>query len=417
MLPDGESMRRSLTVWSETVSDDAKASPLPRAEIDHFRQFYQPSDEHFEGDKHTFVGLFEGEMPGDVGGAGSYERFESQLGSTSLYSERFRGEDDLQASMQKRNEAVDHLVELLHHWAGNEISDPETRERLLVFIDNDLRNDLKNIAAYCWTHAMLSDLDEQQVMQRLVVRVSQYLAERDYVAMQDAPKIFAALNSQDAQQYAEVLHAAMVRKLGLPEGDTIAILGDSERLQSSLRESLRETSLYREELARYRKAHPQSDEDDDVDPLGLLLKYALEATLPRSGSEWGVVKVNLRCGTEPYVTNGSWDDETRSVRWEESIDDANLPALAFAGWSEPNERLQERCFGATVLSGERLAKYVLWYRGLSAAERENWDSFLDDLNPATAPGRIEEFTFPGVEEPSEWPRSLFAEVLSENKQE
>ncbi|MFG0287624.1 MAG: hypothetical protein ACF8CQ_05605 [Rhodopirellula sp. JB044] len=413
-------MRRSLTVWGETVSDE-KASPLSEAELDHFRQYYQVSYEHVEGDKHTFAGTFVGDMPDDVGGAGSYERFESQLGSMSLYSERFRGEDDLQASMQKRNEAVDHLVELLHHWAGNEISDPETRERLLVFIDNDLRDDLKNVAAYCWTHAMLSDLDEQQVLQRLVVRVSQYLVERNYIAMQDTPRIFVALNSQDAQRYAEVLHDAMVRKLGLPEGDTIAILGDSERLQSSLRESLRETSLYREELARYRKAHPQSDEDDDeadeVDPLGLLAKYALEATLPRSGSEWVVVKVNLRCGTEPYVTNGSWDDETRSVRWESTIDDDNLPMLAYAGWSEPNERLQERCFGATVLSGERLAKYVLWYQGFSAVEREHWDSFLDDLNPATARGRIEEFAFPGVEEPSEWPRTLFAEVLSENKRE
>lgn len=421
LKPDGTSIERTLTVWSETTSADKKVSPLPEGELRHFRQFYDSANDRLEGDKHVFSGRFEGEMPQDVGGAGSYTHFESPLGSTSLYSERFRGEDDLQDSIAKRNQAVDKIIALLLHWARNELPELETRQRIEVFLDQDLRRDLMNLSAYCLTHAMLSDLDEQEIGKRLAARMAQYLVERDYVRWQEVPRLLRVFSSEDPDQFAGLLHATVIRKLGIPEGESLAILADAERLANSLRESFRETEIYRTELARYQEEHPADDEGDsseEIDPLGLLAGFALEATLPKSGSGWTVVEVDLECGIEPFATNGTWDEESKSVSWNDSIDDATIPVLAFAAWSQPDVENQERLFGSTVLSGEELAKYVFWYRGLNESEREQWDEFFSDVTPDDDwRERLDRFEFPEADQLAEVARRLLSEALTKTKTE
>ncbi|MCM2372974.1 hypothetical protein [Aporhodopirellula aestuarii] len=419
LQPDGASITRTLTVWTETTgSDDTKISPLPQAELDRVREFYDPKNDVIEGDRHVFVGQFGENMPGDVGGAGRYVFFDSSLGSTSFYSERFRGDDDLLASIDARHQAVDNIITLLLHWSRSEFSQPEVRERVESFVDQDLRRDLKNFSTYCWTHAMLSDLDEQKVLERFSARMMQYLVERDYISWQDVPKVLRAFQSEDPQRLAELLHETVVRKLGLPERESVAILADPERLATSLRESIRETEIFRSEFTRHQQEHASSvddgEEPEPFDPLGLLTSYALQATLPKSDSGRTTVRVKIDCGVEPYATNGDWDDDQQAVTWSDSIDDVNIPAMVFAGWSNPDEEMQQAVFGKVVLSGEELAQYVFWFQGLDTDERTQWDAFLGGLDPGdNLLGQIEAFEFTDDENLAETPRELLLEALKE----
>ena len=72
-------------------------------------------DEDFE-----FSKSFENQMPQDVGGHGSFRRWDTTLGSTSIYMERFRGTDDLLAHIDKQSEFVDELVDLAIDWFSHE---------------------------------------------------------------------------------------------------------------------------------------------------------------------------------------------------------------------------------------------------------------------------------------------------------
>ncbi len=92
LVPEGKLMRRTLTVTQEPSppKSEKASSPLSEAELANMRKFYDSTTEQIGDKTHTFEGSFRGEMPGDVGGAGRYEFFESPLGSTSLYTERFR---------------------------------------------------------------------------------------------------------------------------------------------------------------------------------------------------------------------------------------------------------------------------------------------------------------------------------------
>ncbi len=64
-----------------------------------------------------------------------------------------------------------------------------------------------------------------------------------------------------------------------------------------------------------------------------------------------------------------------------------------------------------ILASEELAKYVLWYRGLSGEEAHQWDRFLAGLTPADhLKAAVEAFRFAGdapgdPEDPEQVPAS------------
>lgn len=413
LRPDGESIQRTLTVsGAVTSSGGEKTSPLDAQELARLHSIYDPADDKIEDNRHTFTGRFQDAMPADIGGAGSYTHFDSPLGSTSYYSERFRGEDDLVRSMQYREDAVDKIITLLSHWASSEISDRALSKRVETFLDQELRRDLKNIALYCWTHAMLSDLDEQKTLQRLAARLLQYGVERDYVSMSDVPQMLRILNSTEEQDKLELLREILLKKLECDDPDALAILTDQERFAASLRESIRKTDIYREALAEHNREKKGGDENSETngdeekggdgqptvgepfDPNGLLTTYALQATLPKMAGNRVSVNVTIHCDEPPYLTNTIWDEEQQAATWKASIDGVNVPAMVFAGWSVPNERTQTERFGGVVVTGETLAEFVVWYQGLDTDEKEQWGVFLNGLQPESdLIARVEAFRF------------------------
>jgi hypothetical protein len=53
-----------------------------------------------------YVGQFYGDLPNDVGGAGSFNSFKTKMGSMFVYLERFRGNDSLAVQLEDSLEAA-----------------------------------------------------------------------------------------------------------------------------------------------------------------------------------------------------------------------------------------------------------------------------------------------------------------------
>ncbi|HUE13428.1 MAG TPA: hypothetical protein VMR25_04630 [Planctomycetaceae bacterium] len=69
-----------------------------------------------------------------------------------------------------------------------------------------------------------------------------------------------------------------------------------------------------------------------------------------------------------------------------------IPTFCYAIWSEPDTEAQQRLFGNAALDGEPLTDYCLWYAGLTADERNEWDAFVKTLkNDAPSRQRLTDF--------------------------
>lgn len=417
LKPNGETMQRRLAVWSDVAPSDSDddVSPLSANELAHMRESYDPKLEKVDNRTHTFVGSFRGDMPADIGGAGRFAFFESPLGSTSLYTERFRGEDDLQQLMQDRHEVVDQIVGLLITWSRQEFAGQQIQIRIESLLDQDVRRDLKNLSVYGWSFEMIQEADKESVAPQFAARMGMYLVERDYLSFSDLPKLLQVFASGDEQAWVEILRDSVVRKLQVMDDqsaiESLAILSDSERLAASLRESVRKSEIYQTELAHERHKNPGAAKSLEVDPLGLLVGDLFQL-LPRIILAPVTVKVKLNCGVKPFATNAIWNPDENAVEWSENIADDNIPAMVFAAWSVPHESAQMQRFGEIILAGEPLAKFVYWYRGLTDEQRQQYDSFLDTLAPGDdLINQIDTYEFVDNKNLADLPRSLLKDAI------
>ena len=84
LVPDGEALRRTLTVYQHQSSGNSETiSSIPDTDLESIGRLYQEGDITTDGDKHVFSGRFVGNMPADVGGFGNYTVFKSAFGSPS----------------------------------------------------------------------------------------------------------------------------------------------------------------------------------------------------------------------------------------------------------------------------------------------------------------------------------------------
>lgn len=120
-------------------------------------------------------------------------------------------------------------------------------------------------------------------------------------------------------------------------------------------------------------------------------------------SEIDPTQVSLVAPREPFWTNGKWDAKDLRVVWSQVIaprrDSCDpliweLPMVCVAVWDEPNEEAQTRLLGAVGLTQTSLLDYCLWYQGLTALEKREWDAFLPTLKKdASLRKRLGDFRF------------------------
>lgn len=116
--PSGDRVERRLTGWHEKQSGQAGQPPQREALSQDVRNrlgaIYSDATRSADGIEYGYRGEFlAGKMPQDIGGAGEYGFWTSPMGSTAMYVERFRGNDDLEGQLEHRHAAANQAVDLL----------------------------------------------------------------------------------------------------------------------------------------------------------------------------------------------------------------------------------------------------------------------------------------------------------------
>ncbi len=397
LTPQGDRMHRELTV-SRTGMEvvdfaDTEGGPEKLAAIS---EFYPAEVETNTDGGHAFAYDFAYAMPNDVGGAGEYITFDSPMGRSSAYVERFRGDDSPAQRIQAAFDAADELTDLVIAWLEYELSEYEEFAKLRAFLDEQARNDLKNLSIATFlldstSSAQWAEDDfADQLKQEVIARTVQYIVERQYILPGEVPAFWRGIMAKtpDGGEMVNIkplLMNMLQRKADLQDEDMLAALGDiftnSSSLEESLTEYLATTEAYQQLLAEWEQ---RDDESGRPEPVAVLvdMDYAMILWWEFDIFETDdVAKVTLREVTEPLVTNGLWDEKARKISWENTLNDTSLPAICYAAWTTPDDAFQKKRFGRTILDGKELLDYCLWYNSLTAEESTEWDAMIDQFKP------------------------------------
>ncbi len=406
MSVEGDTLHRRLTCWRESGSeDDRRLHPMPDSELDRIARAYGvPAPESAE-QEFTFNGDFQGSTPGDIGGAGALTAWTSDLGRSWAYVERFRGDDDLTASLDQRRAAVNTLCDVLLDWLHLELGDGPEFENARRLFQGPLRSDFLNLATYAWTAAAVQDAAQHGEYDfEFALRAATYAAERDYFDVKDVPQLLEAAERNDSKRLLAAVREALASKLDRDSlGEQWSFLDDETALQISLNRHLRQHAGYLEFVQRRQKA----ESDVAIPPP---TEYVAELTLATVGTQFGGfdgLEASLQCPVEPYRTNGEWLADER-VSWNRSLNSIDdpprrvLPPLLYAMWSVPDADYQSARFGRVILQDEALAEYCLWHSLLTPNQQQQWGALLGGLDPGSPAAEwIEEFRFAPHDEEAE----------------
>lgn len=386
LVPEKNSVERTLTIRRDSskslkdIDEDAK-----RLAKEYKAGIPTPSAHQ------TFEGRFAGRMPNDVGGYGTFTRWETPLGSVTAYVERFRGDDDTAGLLQRREVAARRLADILADWLKSELKNEPGWPALQTFLEHKFPRDLTNVTLYAWS---LRLFDRPEEAAEPVVNLLQYLLERDYLTPDEIPAIRRAFEDANREDYGRLLEwcrRLIVTRMGkdLDPSPRLEFLASKDRLQDSLRTYLATTDEYgllTHAWLEKRKSDPKAEKPDPFEVLGSLVGQMFPGMIQLGGDRLGIT---LRTEHPPIYTNGDWSAETGTIRWQNRFLPVEQmpPQTAYAIWDEPDEVAQTAAFGETALRGKTLLDYCLWYRGLTDHERTEWDAFLE--------------TFPTGEKPDE----------------
>jgi hypothetical protein len=421
MRPKGDALERELTAWHEGGSSaaegaagakpDEKVQPLSLDELKRIAAAYGEAVPKREAKKYRFSGTFRGALPGDIGGAGSFTRWQSPLGDLYVYAERCRGNDDLAANLNARRAALDRTFDVLIAWLDEQLKDDPLAAKLHELFDGPVRRDAHNLLLDAWAALTCSRNrpydDAAALFYDITFCALEYLAERDYFSPSEVPQIMRTFDQSaglDDEQFLRLVRSVLTRKLKLDDDKKldglIALLGDTRRVDRTLLVHLKTTPEYARLVAKRQKAVDRVGERLPIDAREVLDELVFSSILGIDLDGDDRVRAKLHVDAAPFATNGTFDAEANVVAWDHAIDAADadnpgLPFMMYAAWSQPNETEQTRRFGKIILDGEPLSKYVLWYNGLTEAEQAAWTEMLDSLRPGDGfKARVAAFRFP-----------------------
>lgn len=384
---DDGKVRRELTVWT---SDDSKISePVPDV-LETAKLAYGDSGNEVDK-KYKFAGTFEEALPPDLVHEGLTNHgfvgtSACPMGRVVTYVERMPGRNDLFALLAGAGQLADTLTRVWVAWARQQPSlqaEPEKLEKLVVFLEGELRNDALNIMLMGWQavrrgnileDADLDDEDERMsgLWQAEFLGGVSYLVERGYFRPGEV-----ALLRDDGGRVA--VHGVLRKAAAMmgydrdqPWPAALERLRDPDAVEMAFEQGLAAIGLTSEELEQqYAPLVPQ-----------------ILGTSTRGRVVW-------HCAVPPLETNGAWNEEKCELAWEaEGRQGCETPQLLYAIWAEPDETFQNEHLGSVMLEGERLTKYVTWRAGLSAVQRREWDAFITGLRSSEGlVERLKEFRF------------------------
>ena len=381
-------------------------------------------------DKNTFKGSFSENLPNDVGGFGKYVYLNNPMGNVYIYVERYRGKDTQALEIEEAFINSNRLVDLIIDWLQMELGDNPNFEKLRIFCDEKLREDIKNLSIYSWVgDRVFSEPDEA------FVRIFLYLYERGYFTLNDISSLSTSINKQEfALSY---FRGLIADKLEYPDEkdaekeleflqDQYTLMASLNRFVSSPELNDRLTREAREITGNPHLILDPCDVPDMIEDVpGTFLDIFFLDIFPSSGDN---INVKLICPREPYETNGKWDKQTRELSWSRNIRPEALPFLCYAAIGMANDTFQQDHFGKVFLQDDKLVQYSFWYKGLSSEQKTEWDDFILSLDGDDEHiwSKVESFRFkhapPLYRDPdgvvvvlSDLPRDLIKEGLDMDK--
>ncbi len=373
MKAQGEVLDRQLVFWRESHLTRQYSLKTPhKAELERIATAYHQKLPNAEPKKFKLKAQFKEDTPNDIGGVGYWRHYDTSLGSVSYYMERFRGNDDMAGSIAKQQKAVDELVDLIKGWLRSKLGDKPGWSQLDQFIKQELREDAKNLILYLWS------ADKESIARAVL-----YLAEHKYFPPQQWPQLSRLMEDKPLETGKEalqgVLRVVLARKLQLnKESPLITELINllfAKELEKSILAYIRTTDEWKQREAQWKKTRQeQAPEPEDVleeigDDLALGLSFIL-------GDELRVVFLASR---QPLESNGAWDAKQQRLTWNMTLSTNKLPRLAYATWIEAAGEFQQARFGKIALKDWELLQYIMWYERLTAAQKKEWDAFLQRL--------------------------------------
>ncbi len=435
MRPVGQALERKLTVarynrkptvgqYNRTEESKEVYSEVSPETLAAIAELYPTRLKSANPKIHSFVGTFTGRTPNDVGGAGTYKRVGTPMGSAFFYVERFRGNDRPGETLSETFRSADRLSELLTGWLKSEFGRRKEFPKIRRFMDEDFRKDIKNLSTYLWLGSNESRHiwregqdgdDRENVQKEIAARAFQYLVERNYFAAEDLAVIMRTGEEGRLERLEPLIRKFLVAKVQLSDEKLIdelsILLTDPERLNKSLSAYLGGTDEYKKRLKEYNKELrefdkpqnlPQPDTHGDMEESAsspeppepyVLLEEALEPLLESiqiafffEFYPFDSLQVELYTAGEPVATNGKWEEKDKRIVWSTNLTPRDtqsfqLPELCYAVWCEPDEQTQAKYFGKTILLGEGLLNYCLWYESLSKEEAAQWDTLIAGSEP------------------------------------
>jgi len=443
ITPRQNRLDREITFYRKDVKalDDGAVQtiyvPMPEDELSKASAPYRRQLATSDPNIHRYSGTFVGHTPGDVGGAGYHKYVSTQMGSASLYMERFRGNDDLSGQLIRSFKAADRLTDMLLGWLRSEIAPYGTLNkygRLMQFIDTKLRRDIKNLSVYMWT-GKIRQAWETDGREDLAVRVLLYFCEREYLRPEQLPVLLRAVQAEGGGLNAralEIVRDIVASKAGLdpsgPLDEPLAFLATPESLVGSMNAYLRTTAEYRALMAKWQRDKRQSPDQapskapEPTDALEMIVSDLIG--IHPSGPGAASVSVKLNLTVKPVYTNAEKAENQPAVyQWSSAISGrtsdrtSGLPPVCYAVWAEPDEQFQKAHFGKIVFHDEDLVEYCLWHLGLGDSERRQWDEFARSLAPdQDLLKRLEAFRFDNEKTPDEGhkesPESHAAKIIA-----
>ena len=371
LRPEGDTLHRSLIV-------EADEDALSVLEEIYGHQPVLTAGETASGtprSTYKFEGAFRSITPNDIGGAGFLLQCESNMGSSSVYSEQFRGDADLAAALSRQEIAFNRLLDVFLLWLESEFGDASDFPALQKAVDENLRDDLWNLSLYLSTFSSIGNAVDTNgnntgdvVLQGIAMRTLHFLIDRGYFDVSELPEILAAISnfSGDSSELPYHVARALANIMGVSKDDP---------LPESLALIVKNPEAYEDSV----------EEFFDTDLVETLTTDAFSASLNFVGLGGVFLRAKMQLANEPHITNGEWDEDG-VLKWRKPLPRLDtsaydLPVLIYAFWSDPDREFQNEHFGREVLIAESLGEYCDWRHELTEKQGEHWDEFVESLEP------------------------------------
>ena len=380
---------------------------LDREDADRVESLYGSGTARSEGGETAFTASFGESLPSEIGNRNGLSEVRTSLGVAKLYWESFDPGGDHWSDLAFRMASGELWVRIFGRWAEMQIDDdsrreefkaalereylPLARDTMLLWSAMQAASQAQRVAAKVRDAKDRSEISDDERFRRTVfLPMLLLLAERGIFTPEESQRLMLLStrgNPNEAERrwsFAEVIAPAMQRQFRrfnpdapLPTFPSLLASGvsfyffasNSSRLDDLLLASPVVPDAYKERLRRGERG------------IALPPVFGVRVGSRPKPTETEVV---LATGVEPYLTNGSWDPESKSVLFKGRILEGRervslYPATFHAAWALPNDAFQERCFGETLLAGEALAAYCSWHQALPAKPRARWDAALETL--------------------------------------